>query len=96
MPWPKRQRASRKGAVRPMDSNVGSAPIVTVEIPMVSSAATSVVFLPIRSPKCPNSADPIGRATNAMPNVASEARVAVAGSDAGKKSRGNTSTAAVA
>ena len=51
---------------------------------MVSSAATSVVLRPIRSPKCPKSADPIGRARNAIPNVARDASVAVAGSDAGK------------
>jgi len=51
---------------------------------------------PTRSPKWPNSADPIGRARNAIAKVASDARIAEAGSDAGKNSRGNTSTAAVA
>jgi hypothetical protein len=71
-------------------------PITTVEIPMVSSAATSVVFRPTRSPKWPNSADPIGRARNAIANVASDASVADAGSVAAKNRRGNTSTAAVA
>jgi hypothetical protein len=75
---------------------VGSTPIKTVEKPMVSSAATSVVLRPTRSPKWPNSADPIGRARKAMPKVASEASVADAGSDAGKKSLGKTRTAAVA
>ena len=65
-------------------------------MPIVSSAATSVVLRPMRSPKCPKSADPIGRARNAIANVASDASVADAGSDAGKNSRGNTSTAAVA
>jgi hypothetical protein len=70
--------------------------MVTVERPIVSSAATSVALRPTRSPKCPKSADPIGRARNAMAKVASEASVAVAGSDAGKKSCGKTSTDAVA
>jgi hypothetical protein len=63
---------------------------------MVSSAATSVVLRPTRSPKCPKSADPIGRARKAIANVASDASVAEAGSEAGKNSRGKTSTAAVA
>ncbi len=63
---------------------------------MVSSAATSVTLRPTRSPKCPNSAEPIGRARNAIANVAIEASVADAGSVAGKNSLGNTSTAAVA
>ena len=63
---------------------------------MVRSAATSVVLRPMRSPKWPKSAEPIGRAMKAMANVASDASVADAGSDAGKKSRGKTMTAAVA
>ena len=69
--------------------------MLTVDKPIVSSAATSVVFRPTRSPKWPNSAEPIGLATNAMPNVASDASVAVAGFDAGKNRVGKTSTAAV-
>ena len=63
---------------------------------MVSSAATKVVLRPTRSPKWPKSAEPMGRAKNAIPNVASEASRAVAGSDAGKNNLGKTSTAAVA
>ena len=62
----------------------------------MSSAATSVVFRPMRSPKWPNSADPIGLARKAMANVASDASLAEAGSDAGKNNLGKTSTAAVA
>ena len=50
----------------------------------------------MRSPKWPNRADPMGRATNAIAKVASEASTADAGSVDGKNSRGNTSTAAVA
>jgi hypothetical protein len=79
-----------------MDAYVGSTPMVTVEIPIVSRAATSVVLRPTRSPKCPNTAEPTGLARNAIANVASDASVADAGSDAGKNSRGNTITAAVA
>ncbi len=63
---------------------------------MVSSAATNVVLRPTRSPKWPKSAEPTGRARNAIPKVAREASVAEAGSNAGKNSRGKTSTAAVA
>ena len=70
--------------------------MVTVETPMVERAMTRVVLRPMRSPKWPKRAEPMGRAKNAMPKVASEARRAVAGSDAGKKSAGKTSTAAVA
>jgi hypothetical protein len=51
---------------------------------------------PTRSPKWPNNTEPIGRAMNAIAKVANDASVAVAGSDAGKNRRGNTSTAAVA
>ena len=43
-----------------------AAPIATVDTPIVSSAATSVVLRPTRSPKWPKSADPIGRARNAI------------------------------
>ena len=50
----------------------------------------------MRSPKWPKSAEPMGRAMKAMAKVASDARVAAAGSDAGKNSRGKTRTAAVA
>ena len=62
----------------------------------MSSAATNVVLRPMRSPKWPKSAEPMGRARNAIANVASEASVAEAGSDAGKNNLGKTSTAAVA
>jgi len=62
---------------------------------MVRSAATSVVLRPTRSPKWPKRAEPSGRARKAMPKVASDASVAVAGSEAGKNRAGKTSTAAV-
>ncbi len=95
-PWPKRHSARSSGAAIPIVSYVGSTPIITVDTPIVISAATRVVLRPMRSPKWPNRADPIGRARKAIANVASDASVDVAGSDAGKNSRGNTRTAAVA
>ncbi len=52
---------------------------------MVNSEATRVTFRPTRSPKWPNSAEPIGRATKAMAKVASDCRVAAAASPCGKK-----------
>ena len=61
-PWPKRHNASSSGAAMPIDAYVGSRPIDTVDSPIVSSAATSVALRPMRSPKWPNSAEPIGRA----------------------------------
>ena len=54
---------------------------------MVSKAATSVALRPIRSPKCPNSAAPIGRAIKAMANVANDWMVAVVGSVLAGKNR---------
>ncbi len=71
-------------------------PMTMVDIPMVSSDATRVVLRPTRSPKWPKSAEPIGRAKNASPKVASEESIAVVGSVAGKKRCGKTNTAAVA
>ncbi len=49
------------------------------------SASTSVRLRPMRSPKWPKSAEPMGRAKKATAKVASDASVAVAGSDVGKK-----------
>ncbi|MNS97853.1 hypothetical protein D3C72_1322020 [compost metagenome] len=79
-----------------MAAYVGSKPMMTVEIPMVSKAATRVALRPMRSPKWPNTAEPMGRAKKAMANVASDCSTAADGSPAGKNSFGNTSTAAVA
>jgi hypothetical protein len=42
----------------------------------VSNAATNVALRPIRSPKCPNSAAPIGRAIKAIAKVASDCKTA--------------------
>ena len=67
-----------------------------MEQPIVSNAATSVAFRPILSPKCPNKAAPKGLAMKASANVANDSNVAVVGLELGKKSLGNTNTAAVA
>ena len=65
-------------------------------MPIVSSEPTRVALRPARSPKCPNSTEPTGRATNARPKVASEASSAVVELPFGKNRKGNTDTAAVA
>ena len=62
---------------------------------MTSIEATRVDFLPIRSPKWPNSTDPIGRAMKAMPKVRNAASDCAAGADVGKKVGPITSAAAV-
>ena len=68
----------------------------TVDKPMVSSEATSVFLRPILSPKCPNSAEPIGRAKNANAKVESDSKMATLWSDLSKNWVLNTSTAAAA
>ncbi|CAM5526334.1 hypothetical protein SGRIM128S_09398 [Streptomyces griseomycini] len=65
-------------------------------MPMVRSEATRVPLRPIRSPRCPKTTAPIGRATIAAPNTAKDDSRAVVGSLLGKKSLGKTRTAAVA
>ena len=80
----------------PIAAYEGSTPMAKVESPIVDSASTKVFLRPMRSPKWPKRAEPIGRARNAMPKVASDASVEEAGSDLGKNSFGKTSTAAVA
>ncbi|GAA3093264.1 hypothetical protein GCM10020001_005920 [Nonomuraea salmonea] len=66
-----------------------------VEPPVSSSDRTSIDLRPIRSPKWPMTAAPIGRTMKPAANADREASVAASGSDSGKKSRGNTSAAAV-
>ena len=67
-----------------------------VAIPIVSRDATSVALRPKRSPKCPKTTAPIGRAIIAAPKTANDARSAVVSLPVGKKRMGKTSTAAVA
>ncbi|MNI46893.1 hypothetical protein D3C73_1013810 [compost metagenome] len=95
-PWPKRHRASSKGAITPTECQVGKRPMATVDRPMVIRAATRVALRPTRSPKWPKTKAPIGRAKKAMEKVAKEASMAVIRSPPGKKRSGKTSTAAVA
>ncbi len=56
---------------------------------------TMIFLRPSRSPKCPRNSAPTGRAAYATPNVASDSRVAVAGSDSSKKTSGKISAAAL-
>ena len=63
---------------------------------MVSRAATSVALRPIRSPRCPKIAAPIGRAIKAMAKVASDLSTAAPSLLSGKNKWGKISTAAVA
>lgn len=56
---------------------------------------TMIFLRPTRSPKWPRKSAPTGRAAYATPNVASERRVAVAGSDSSKKTFGKISAAAL-
>lgn len=56
---------------------------------------TMIFLRPTRSPKCPRKSAPTGRAAYATPNVASDSRVAVAGSDSSKKTFGKISAAAL-
>src|ERR1022692_751568 len=80
IPWPSRQTASKTPASTPIEEYVGSAPIKIVEMPIVNNAVTSVALRPTRSPKWPNSAEPIGLAKNANAKVAKDCKTAVAGS----------------
>ncbi len=62
-PWSSRQTSSRIGAATPIVAYVGSRPIAKVATPIIISATTSIFLRPTRSPKCPNTTPPSGRAT---------------------------------
>ena len=62
-PCTSRQASSRIGAATPMEAYVGSRPIAIVEMPIISSETTSIFLRPTRSPKCPKTTPPSGRAT---------------------------------
>ncbi len=63
---------------------------------MISSEATSVALRPTRSPKCPNSAAPTGRATKAIAKVAKALSCCTPGAPAGKNTGPITRAVAVA
>lgn len=69
--------------------------MATVDNPMVNNDATSIDFRPTRSPKCPNSNDPSGRARKATAKVENAASVPTTGERSGKKVALSTSAAAV-
>ena len=79
----------------PMLAVLGISPTPTVAAPISSSVTTSVCLRLIRSPKCPNTAAPTGRARNAAANAPSDAVVAITWPRSGKNTVGNTSAAAV-
>lgn len=58
-----RSATSRIGAVMPSVPYDGSNPIAVVAMPIISSVVTKMDLRPIRSPRCPNSRAPNGRAT---------------------------------
>jgi len=66
-----------------------------VAVPISMSVVTNIDFRPSRSPKCPNTTPPTGRAKKPTAYVANEASVPANGSSVGKNSRLNTKAAAV-
>ena len=67
-----------------------------VDIPINNNEATSVDFLPIRSPKWPNRTAPNGRARKASPKLRNDNISCADGDSAGKNKGPNSSAAAVA
>jgi hypothetical protein len=90
------RRATRMiGAATPIVAALGNRPTATVDAPIDVSVRISVRLRPSRSPRCPKSTAPSGRARNATANVAMAATVPAAAPSAGKKTFPNTSAAAV-
>jgi hypothetical protein len=79
----------------PIDSYVGSSPMIPVDSPITSVVMMSVARRPMRSPMWPNRMPPSGRNTKPNPNVRNAVSVPTAGSACGKNSWPNTSAAAV-
>jgi hypothetical protein len=96
MPCRKRSATSRTGASAPIESAVGSRPMMNVAEPMSSRQVTSAGLRPTLSPKCPKIRPPIGRAMKPAQNVLKASRVPVSAEAFGKKSSPNTRAAAVA
>ena len=70
--------------------------MAAVDRPIRINAVTSARFLPNRSPKCPNSMPPTGRATKPTAKVLNAAICAATGGiSAGKNRVGKTKAAAV-
>jgi hypothetical protein len=67
-----------------------------VATPISSRHDTSAGLRPKRSPRCPATIPPIGRATNPAQKVENESSVPVTAELSGKKTSPNTSAAAVA
>jgi hypothetical protein len=95
MPCAKRRTTSRTGASTPIALWVGRQPIRNVATPMISRDSTSIDLRPTRSPKCPKTMPPSGRAAKPTAYVLNARRVPTSGSASGKKSLSKTSAAAV-
>lgn len=78
-----------------MLSYVGTQPTATVAAPVRSSEASRTGRRPRRSPMCPNSTDPSGRATKPTPKVPKAASVPASGENVGKNNGPSTRAAAV-
>ena len=69
--------------------------MATVDRPMSSSETMSTDLRPMRSPKCPNSMEPMGRARKATANVENAARVPAVSDSSGKNAVLSTRAAAM-
>ena len=94
-PCATRSSTSSTGARTPIEAYVGRQPIRNVPTPMRSSVATRVPLRPIRSPKWPKIAAPIGRAAKPTNWVPYESRMPANLDWSGKNRSGKTSAAAV-
>ncbi|SLH24045.1 Uncharacterised protein [Mycobacteroides abscessus subsp. abscessus] len=92
-PWISRSTTSNTGAHMPICWEVGSRPTAKVAAPISSSATTSIFLRPIRSPKCPMTMPPSGRATKPTAKVANDRMVASQGSTPEKNKGANTTAA---
>ncbi|MNI85963.1 hypothetical protein D3C73_1430070 [compost metagenome] len=90
-----RSATSKIGAHTPICSYVGSKPISTVQMPIMSRLSVNMDLRPMRSPKCPNRIPPTGRASMPLAKAANAAKVPVKGSNCGKNSLLKTNAAAV-
>ena len=82
-PCTRRSSTSRIGAPMPIAAKVGRTPIRKVAPPVSSRVSTSIDLRPIRSPKCPITAAPSGRATKPTAKVAKAASVPATGEKEG-------------
>ncbi len=93
----KRRATSIAGAQYPTEAKPGRHPIRNVAAPTMMIVACSVGLRPNRSPICPKTMPPSGRATKPTAYVTNAAMIPSSGEpDDGKKNVPNTRLAAVA